>query len=255
MRETVLTRREMLGILGATASGALGGCLGVRDPTVRARAAPRLKARPGTPTLTGVTGKSTFATQDVDGVVYVPTTAMRDKELPVVVMLHGALRTVDVFVDGFAPVAEEAGVIVLAPFSDNGTWDAIQTRFGPDVTRIDAALSWLFARWKVSPSRIVMSGFSDGGTYAIAMGRANGDLFSRVVAYSPGFLLDVEPVGRPPFLITHGTKDEVLPIDSTSRVIVPLLRNDGYEVDFREFDGPHAVPLAVANEVMRSLAA
>jgi len=31
----------------------------------------------------------------------------------------------------------------------------------------------------------------------------------------------------------------VLPIDRCSRRLVPILREDGYDVDYREFDGGH----------------
>jgi predicted esterase len=79
--------------------------------------------------------------------------------------------------------------------------------------------------------------------------------FSRVVAYSPGFLLDVETVGKPPILVTHGVDDTVLPIEGSSRMIVPILQELGYEVDYREFDGPHGVPSSVAEEVTRLLSA
>jgi predicted esterase len=48
--------------------------------------------------------------------------------------------------------------------------------------------------------------------------------------------------------VSHGTGDDVLPIDRTSRRIVPVLRDDGYEVDYREFDGGHVVPPEVARE-------
>jgi predicted esterase len=40
----------------------------------------------------------------------------------------------------------------------------------------------------------------------------------------------------------------VLPIDRTSRRIVPELERSGYEVTYREFDGPHTVPPALAAE-------
>jgi predicted esterase len=161
---------------------------------------------------------------------------------------------VDHFVDGLVPGAESAGVIVLAPLSTVGTWDAIHTTFGRDVQRVDAALRWVFSRWSVDRNQIAVSGFSDGGTYSLALGRANGDLFSQIIAFSPGFLIEVEPVRRPRVLITHGTDDNILPIDATSRRIVPELRIQGYEVDYREFAGRHAVPFEVAGEVMSSLA-
>ena len=60
-------------------------------------------------------------------------------------------------------------------------------------------------------------------------------------------------MGKPPFLVTHGTDDTVLPIDATSRVIVPELRSRGYNVDYREFKGPHAVPGSVVSELVSQL--
>ena len=188
--------------------------------------------------------------------VYVPARVVRDRPTALLVFLHGALRTVDTFVEGHRAPADAAGVIVLAPFAaGGGTWDAIRGSFGPDPKVINESLRWVFNRWTIDAARIVVSGFSDGGTYTLALGRANGDLFSRVVAYSPGFLIDVPAAGKPPFLVTHGTDDTVLPIDATSRVIVPELRSRGYTVDYREFKGPHAVPGPVVNELVAQLGA
>jgi predicted esterase len=53
-------------------------------------------------------------------------------------------------------------------------------------------------------------------------------------------ILAPEAVGR-----THGNLDAVLPIQA-SQYIVEQLRSAGYEVDYREFDGPHAVSLSLA---------
>jgi predicted esterase len=57
---------------------------------------------------------------------------------------------------------------------------------------------------------------------------------------------------KPPVYISHGTRDQVLPIEECSRRIVPELRSEGYKVTFREFDGPHTLPPDVASEAMRS---
>ena len=67
----------------------------------------------------------------------------------------------------------------------------------------------------------------------------NGDLFPRVVAFSPGFVVEGTAHGKPRLFISHGTADPILPIDRCSRVIVPALRARGYDVTFREFDGGH----------------
>ena len=38
----------------------------------------------------------------------------------------------------------------------------------------------------IDPSRIAMAGFSDGASYSLSVGLANGDLFSAVFGFSPG---------------------------------------------------------------------
>jgi phospholipase/carboxylesterase len=43
----------------------------------------------------------------------------------------------------------------------------------------------------------------------------------------------------------------VLPIARTSHVIVPDLQSRGYDVRYREFGGPHAVPQSIAREAFQ----
>jgi phospholipase/carboxylesterase len=93
---------------------------------------------------------------------------------------------------------------------------------------------------------VAISGFSDGASYALSVGLANGDVFSHVAAFSPGFVPRAVRVGRPRVFISHGTMDEVLPIASCSRRIVADIRRGGYDVRYDEFEGPHTVPVAVA---------
>jgi len=47
----------------------------------------------------------------------------------------------------------------------------------------------------------------------------------------------------------------VLPIASTSRVIVPTLQNAGYTVDYHEFDGGHVVKQTLAEQALAWAAA
>jgi phospholipase/carboxylesterase len=135
-----------------------------------------------------------------------------------------------------------------APDSRESTWDAVHVAFGPDVAFIDRALARVFETLAVDPARVAIGGFSDGATYALSLGLVNGDLFQRVVACSPGFLVSGLRVGKPLVFISHGTSDQILPIDRTSRTIVPGLRERGYEVRFHEFEGGHEVPPAIARE-------
>ena len=74
------------------------------------------------------------------------------------------------------------------------------------------------------------------------------DLFTHLLAFSPGFAAPAGRAGSPRIFVSHGTRDAVLPIDRCSRRIVPTLRRAGYDVTYREFDGGHAVPPEVARE-------
>jgi predicted esterase len=123
--------------------------------------------------------------------------------------------------------------------------------FGPDVRFLERALAATWKRADIDPARVAVAGFSDGATYALALGRANGALFGALLAFAPGFLIQVRTAGAPRCFVAHGLRDEVLPIDRCSRRIVPALRRAGYSVTYREFDGPHAVPPQVAGDGLR----
>lgn len=143
------------------------------------------------------------------------------------------------------PFADESGVLVLAIDSRADTWDILQDEIGPDVASLDRALQWTFDRFTVDRSHMALSGFSDGASYALSIGLANGDFFPSVIAFSPGFSGAPELHGRPRLFIAHGSKVAVLPIDRCSRRLVRRLRREGYVVEYREFDGPHTVPPVV----------
>jgi phospholipase/carboxylesterase len=185
-----------------------------------------------------------------DGVVQVPTT-VTDGKLPLLIFLHGATQNGAGMLRRIGPAADQAGVLLVAPDSRDATWDAIRGAFGADVDFLNRTLEHVFAHALIDPARIALGGFSDGASYALSLGLANGDLFPRVLACSPGFVISAPPRGRPRFFISHGTSDPILPIDQCSRVIVARLRSMGYDVTFREFDGRHELPPDVATDAMR----
>jgi phospholipase/carboxylesterase len=189
-----------------------------------------------------------------DGIIHVPRSAV-GVAAPVLVLLHGAGGSGGSMFKRVADHADEAGVVVLSPDSRGPTWDAIRGDFGPDVIFVNRALERLFATVGVDPARLAIGGFSDGATYALSLGLPNGDLFPRIVAFSPGFVVEGPPTGLPGVFVSHGTTDAILPIDRCSRRIVPELERRGHHVTYREFTGGHAVPAEVAREGFRFLAA
>ena len=183
-----------------------------------------------------------------DGLLYVPESYRPGRPMPLVVVLHGAGGGPK---GGLAPLrdlADSTGVILLAPQSRGRTWDAIRGgTIGPDAGFIDRALRQVFARYNVDPQRVATAGFSDGASYAIMLALANGDLFRRAIAFSPGYIpAALQPVGKPRVFVSHGHKDRVLRFSDTEREVVKELQRRGYDVRFVEFDGGHTIPPEIA---------
>ncbi|CAN5501431.1 hypothetical protein BH11MYX1_BH11MYX1_27650 [soil metagenome] len=156
----------------------------------------------------------------------------------IVVMLHGAGSRGDQAVQPLEVEAARRGLILLAPQSHAETWDGIRGEAASDATAIAELLQGVIDRTAVRS--IAIAGFSDGASYALGLGLGNGGIFRHVLAFSPGFVAGTERRGDPKLFISHGTHDQVLPIDRCSRRFVPALRQV-YEVDYREFDGGHLV--------------
>jgi phospholipase/carboxylesterase len=164
-----------------------------------------------------------------------------------VLLLHGAGGHAHHGLGLLQHLADDNGMILVAPASEAQTWDVIISRaYGPDVALVDQALAHVFEHYAVDPQHLAIGGFSDGASYALSVGLANGDLFTHVIAFSPGFIAPLTPQGQPKVFISHGTTDDVLPIDVCSRRIVPLLRRAEYSVMYDEFDGGHTIPGEVA---------
>jgi phospholipase/carboxylesterase len=186
-----------------------------------------------------------------DGLLYVPKSYRADRPAPLGVMLHGAGGNARDALGPWRKLADEAGLLLLAPDSRGPTWDLVaEEGYGVDVAFIDRGLAYVFAHYAVDPGRVGLEGFSDGASYALSLGLTNGDLFTHVVAFSPGFLAPAASRGEPRLFISHGVKDEVLRIDPCSRRIVPRVEQAGYAVRYREFDGPHTVPADIAREAL-----
>ena len=236
-------RIALLVAVGSACSLGQSQDLSRRDGRLLAR--PRAVSKPAPPGLTSLS-----IGRDRDGLLYVPEAA-KAGPIPLVVLLHGAGGSAQGVHRRIFGGADSIGFAVLVPDSRGATWDAIRGIYGPDIAFIDSALKVTFSRVNIDPARIIVSGFSDGASYALAIGRMNGDLFSRIVAFSPGFIPPSTATGKPAVYITHGDNDQILPFEVTSQRIVPALKRTGYEVTLKQFVGGHTVPADLAREAFQ----
>jgi predicted esterase len=250
MRGGLQTRRTFVKVVGTSVVG-LAGCAG---PTEVILGSARITARPGTPvTQTGPgTQDLGLGTVSRDGLLHVPASYDPDIPTPLMVALHGAGGTAQQSITAFRALSESNGFVLLAPESRDNTWDAITGPYGQDVGFVDDALALTFALCNIDPAHLMLEGFSDGASYGLGLGLANGDLFTHVMVFSPGFIptFSDTAVGNAKFFLAHGTNDTVLPIDSTSRPIAETLENEGYDVLLVEHSAGHAIPVSIAEQAV-----
>lgn len=210
----------------------------------------RLHARPDL--FEGATQKPTPQPQRLglatgrDGSFYVPRV---DGAAPLLLFLHGATGSGARAIEHLLEHADRTGTIVVAPDSRLHTWGFDAEEEPRDLAFIDDALEQIFTTCRVDPRRIGIAGFSDGASAALSWGLVNGDFFTAIAAFSPGFIhLSNLPTGTPRIYVSHGTADSILPIERCGRRIARELRQSGYAVQYREFDGDHEIPPEVWRE-------
>jgi predicted esterase len=196
-----------------------------------------------------------------DAVAYVPKSAGPNP--PLLVLLHGAGHRQAEMVQHFEPEADKRGIVLLAPDSRGVTWDKVldaeaplsvdspisnaqSHSFGrtPDANRVEKAITDLARILPVDRARTVLAGFSDGATFALAMGMSRDHAFAAVIAWSPGIAIRTEnPARGRRVFVSHGRQDPILKFEVTCGEIVPLLKSEGAEVTFVPFDGGHDAPV------------
>lgn len=230
-----LSRRTALGLLAASLS-----------PRALADASKdgRLVTRPSAPVLPAPSPGSYIRLRG-DAMLYVPksyATAM-----PLLTMLHGAGGDALSTARAFAASADARGFLLLAPKSGNATWDLRHMPDCHDAGIVDEALGQAFAH--AAAGRLALAGVSDGASFALSLGLANGDLFGDVIAFSAGLFRIGTRVGSPRIFISHGRGDSVLPFKTAER-IASTLSGAKYDVAFHPFDGGHEVPPEILNAAL-----
>jgi phospholipase/carboxylesterase len=176
-----------------------------------------------------------------DAVLFVPTRLDEHAPVALFVMFHGAGGFPEKVLPFIEDHAEREKFLILAPYSMYPTWDIVIGGSGPDLERLRQALIAVTSRYRIDRGHLAFAGFSDGASYALSIGITNGDIASHVIAFSGGFMSIFTQEGDPKVFIAHGLVDEQLPIGTSGRANATKLRAAGYDVQYVEFNGLHAI--------------
>jgi phospholipase/carboxylesterase len=220
------------------------------DPTLLGGAlAGRLTFRPGqAPQMPQLpAGRYDIALeQGRPAVLVVPENLPSSDPVPLLVMFHGAGGEANRVLPHFVRWARARRFLLLAPQSMFPTWDIVIGGHGPDLQRLEVALSQVASRFILDPAHLAFAGFSDGGSYALSVGITNGDVASHVIALSAGFMNTFSQAGSPRVFIAHGRSDSQLPIATSAHPNAKRLIDASYDVTLLPFDGDHEILQPVA---------
>lgn len=187
---------------------------------------------------------------DRDGTLYVPKSYKAGVPMPVLMMLHGLAGSGESS-RGMFPLAEEFGVVIIAPESRGLTWGQSIPGFDDDVHYLGPAYRHVASILDLDSDHVALGGVSDGAGYALSMGLAYGDSFKHVIVLSGGLMVPFRKQGKPRLFFAHGINDTQMPIDLAARTFVPRLKAEGYDVTYHEYQGGHRVPPTEIREAFK----
>lgn len=193
----------------------------------------------GEPSPTGVV---TIEHGDSRAVLLTPDPIEPGRRYPLVTVLHGAGRQDERLVRACGGEPAKRQALFLVPRSVHATWDLIACDGRPDLDFLEFAYDLVYRRYPVDPARQALLGYSDGASYALAVGLSNPQVFCAVMGWAAGFLaLDERHIGpgdpKPAVLLEYGTHDELFPFERVALPMRTALEERGYRVEFRVDQG------------------
>ena len=150
----------------------------------------------------------------------------------------------------------------LAALDAAGRADDFTREVPPEIEGVrgllDGCVAALLERDGLTAGRLVLGGFSQGAMLATDYALRSPDPLGGLCLFSGALVADEhwsEWAGRCPtrrVFQSHGRSDRILPFRAGER-LRDLLTDAGHEVDFLAFDGPHTIPAAGLDGLVRRI--
>lgn len=158
---------------------------------------------------------------------------------PLVYSMHGGVggagRQAHKSLECFTTPLESINAFVISPNADRVQWNETHNQI-----KVTKLVSLAVKNWPVDSTKIVATGYSDGGNGTWFLAEAYPDIFSAGIAMSTSYNT-LNSSGKPrrirtPLYVIHSTGDELFPIDQTA-FWVERTTSSGSPIEFVVVDG------------------
>ena len=176
------------------------------------------------------------------GYLLLPEVIDPERTYPLITVLHGAGRQDELLVRAYREEPARRDAVFFVPRSSAPTWDLLVGEDRTDLDFLEHAYAEIYRRVPVDHARQALIGYSDGASYALAIGLSNPRLFAAIMGWAAGFVVfdpnGITPEDRKPrILLEHGTQDPVFPFEVVAARNCAILRHLGYDVELRVDEG------------------
>src|SRR6202171_6140480 len=178
--------------------------------------------------------------------LYVPEYYTPDRAWPLVMALHGGSGNGRGFLWSWLRDARSHGAILVSPTAIGSTWALMgEDTDSPNLARI---LESVQNRWNIDPTKQLLTGMSDGGTFCYVAGLESASPFTHLAPVAAPFpplvaeMADAERLRGLPVYLVHGRLDWMFPVQ-VARQTRQALSAAGADVTYRELDDlSHSYP-------------
>lgn len=172
--------------------------------------------------------------------LYVPEYADGTAPMPLVVALHGGSGHGRDFLWAWVREARTRGMLLMAPTSRDRTW-SIMGRDDIDAPALREMFEYVAGRYPVDRARVLLTGMSDGGTYALLCGLRDDRPFTHLApacgVLHPFVFVNggLQRARDRPIYMVNGALDWMFPVHA-ARQAREVLSDVGARLVYREID-------------------